>query len=120
MKHYELQPSELKIMNVIWDHHPISASEIASILMKETAWSKNTIYTLITRVVKKGFVKRTDPNFVCEPIITRKQIQQQETKSLVDRLYAGSLNMLFARIIEDENLSDAELDELRKLLDQKK
>lgn len=113
-----LQPGELKIMNLVWEKAPIRASEIASILAAETGWSKNTIYTLITRIVEKGFIRRTDPGFVCEPAVSREEIQRRENRSLLDSLYHGSAKLLFARLLDDEDISRDELSELREMLDQ--
>lgn len=117
MKRRDLQPCEMKIMNVVWDEHPIRANRIAAILMPQTGWSKNTIYTLITRIVAKGLMQRTDPGFVCEPLITREEVQRKENQSFLDLLYNGSAKLLFARMLGDEKLSREDLAELREMLD---
>ena len=70
MRGKDLQPCELKIMNIVWQEHPIPAKRIVQLLTPETGWSKNTIYTLTTRIIAKGFIRRTDPGFVCEPLVT--------------------------------------------------
>lgn len=113
-----LQSGELKVMNVVWEKAPIRASEIASILSAETGWSKNTVYTLTTRIVAKGFIRRTDPGFVCEPAVTREEIQRRENRSLLDSLYNGSAKLLFARLLHDEELPREELSELRSMLEE--
>lgn len=117
MKQKDLQPCEMKVMNVVWDEHPIRANRIAAILMPQTGWSKNTIYTLITRIIAKGLMQRTDPGFVCEPLITREEIQRKENQSFLDLLYKGSAKLLFARMLGDEQLSKEDLAELREMLD---
>lgn len=117
MGKHNLQPGEMKIMNVIWDKAPIRASEIARLLSAETGWSKNTIYTLTTRMVAKGFVRRSDPGFVCVPAVSREEIQRRETRSLLDALYHGSAKLLLARLVGDEAISAADLAELRELLE---
>ena len=117
MKGKDLQPCEMKVMNVVWDEHPIRANRIAAILMPQTGWSKNTIYTLITRIVAKGLMQRTDPGFVCEPLITREEVQRKENQSFLDMLYHGSAKLLFARMIGDETLSAEDIAELRAMLD---
>lgn len=113
-----LQPGELKIMNLVWEKAPIRASEIANILAAETGWSKNTIYTLITRIIEKGFIRRTDPGFVCAPAVSREEIQRRENRSLLNSLYHGSAKLLFARLLDDEDISRDELSELREMLEQ--
>ncbi len=117
MKQRDLQPCELKVMNVVWKEHPIRASRIAAILMPETGWSKNTVYTLVTRIVGKGLLKRTDPGFVCEPAIAREEIQRRENASFLELLYDGSAKLLFARMLGDRMFTREELAELRGMLD---
>ena len=113
-----LQPGELKIMNIVWEKAPIRASEIANILSAQTGWSKNTIYTLTTRIIEKGFIRRTDPGFICEPAVSREEIQRRENRSLLDALYNGSAKLLFARILDDEMLPKEDISELREMLEQ--
>ena len=113
-----LQPGELKIMNIVWEKAPIRASEIANLLSAQTGWSKNTIYTLTTRIIEKGFIRRTDPGFICEPAVSREEIQRRENRSLLDALYNGSAKLLFARILGDEMLPKEDISELREMLEQ--
>ena len=113
-----LQPGELKIMNIVWEKAPIRASKIANILSAQTGWSKNTIYTLTTRIIEKGFIRRTDPGFICEPAVSREEIQRRENRSLLDALYNGSAKLLFARILGDEMLPKEDISELREMLEQ--
>ena len=113
-----LQPGELKIMNIVWEKAPIRASEIANLLSAQTGWSKNTIYTLTTRIIEKGFIRRTDPGFICEPAVSREEIQRRENRSLLDALYNGSAKLLFARILDDEMLPKEDISELREMLEQ--
>ena len=113
-----LQPGELKIMNIVWEKAPIRASEIANILSAQTGWSKNTIYTLTTRIIEKGFIRRTDPGFICEPAVSREEIQRRENRSLLDALYNGSAKLLFARVLGDEMLPKEDISELREMLEQ--
>ncbi len=114
----ELQPSELKVMHVIWTSAPIKASEIAARLAPETGWSKNTIYTLLTRAVNKGFVQRTDPGFICSPLISREEVQRHENHTFLERLYNGSAKQLFARMIGDHAFSPEDLADIRAMIDQ--
>ncbi|MDR3766432.1 MAG: BlaI/MecI/CopY family transcriptional regulator [Butyricicoccus sp.] len=114
----ELQPSELKVMQVVWSNAPIRASEIVAQLVSETGWSKNTIYTLITRAVNKGFIQRTDPGFICTPLVSREEIQRHENQTLLNRLYNGSAKQLFARMMGDHTFSKEDLTDIRAMLDQ--
>ncbi len=111
--------SEAKVMEVLWERAPISAKEVSLILAKTIGWNKNTTYTVIKKLEAKGFIRREEPGFVCTPLVSRSQVQKAEAESLVQKLFGGSKRALFSALLEDEELSEGELEELRRLIDRK-
>jgi len=111
--------SELKVMEIIWENEPVSAKEISEIAKEKIGWSKNTTYTVVTKLVAKGLLKREDPGFVCNSLVTREQVRRSETRSLADRLFGGSKKALFSALLEDEELSEADIRELKDLINGK-
>jgi predicted transcriptional regulator len=113
----DINDSEYKVMNVIWNNKgSVKASDIAGILLKEIGWSKNTTYTLITRLINKNAIKRIEPNYVCVAMLERGDIQRNQTKELMNKLYDGSIPMFFKAFVRKEDLSKEEIDELKKLI----
>lgn len=119
MEIIKLFDSELRLMEIIWREWPVSAKDISLMAANETGWNKNTTYTILKKLVEKNAVRRTDPNFICEPLITREQVQLDETRKLIDKLYDGSLKTFFSSFLRKENLSEEEIDELKKIIDEK-
>ena len=113
----KLFESEAKVMEIIWARCPISAKEVSLIAAETIGWNKNTTYTVIKKLEGKGFIKREDPGFICTPLISQNQVQKVEAASLVKKVFGGSRKALFSALLEDEPLSDEEINELRKLLD---
>lgn len=113
----KLFDSEAKIMEIIWSKSPISAKEISLISAETIGWNKNTTYTVIKKLEAKGFIRREDPGFICTPLISRDQVQKAEAESLLKKVFQGSRKALFSALIENEPLSADEIDELRKLID---
>jgi len=109
--------SEIKLMEIIWEHEPISAKEVSLLADKEIGWNKNTTYTVIKKLIDKGYVKREEPGFICTSLISKDEVQKSEAKGLVDKLFAGSKKALFSALLEDEELTDDEISELRDLID---
>ena len=99
--------SEIKLMEIIWRDEPVSAKAVSLAAEKEIGWNKNTTYTVLK------------PGFVCSSLITRGEIQKSEARGLLDRFFSGSRKALFSALLEDEELSDDELAELRELIDQR-
>jgi predicted transcriptional regulator len=113
----KLFESEAKVMEIIWAKAPISAKDISLIAAERIGWNKNTTYTVIKKLEAKGFIQREDPGFICTPLISQNQMQKVEATSLVKKVFGGSRKALFSALLEDEPLSDEEIDELRKLID---
>lgn len=113
----KLFESEAKVMEIIWAKAPISAKDISLIAAERIGWNKNTTYTVIKKLKAKGFIRREDPGFICTPLISQNQMQKVEATSLVKKVFGGSRKALFSALLEDEPLSDEEIDELRKLID---
>lgn len=114
----KLFDSEAKVMDILWDNGPLSAKEISLIAERAIGWNKNTTYTVIKKLEAKGFLRREDPGFLCTPLVTRSQMQKAEAASLVQKVFGGSRKALFSALLEEEPLSQEELQALRKLIDQ--
>ena len=112
----KLFDSEAKVMEIIWQKSPISAKEISLIAAETIGWNKNTTYTIIKKLEAKGFIRRDDPGFICTALVSQGQMQKVEVASLVKKVFGGSRKALFSALLEDEPLSDEEIDTLRKLI----
>jgi predicted transcriptional regulator len=106
-------------MEIIWNRGPLSAKEISLIAADSIGWNKNTTYTVIKKLESKGFIKRTDPGFICTPLVSQEEMQKKEAVSLLNKVFGGSRKALFSALLEDEDLSDTEIKELRDLIDKR-
>lgn len=113
----KLFDSELKIMQVLWSEGTVTAKHIADVLNAKVGWNPNTSYTLIKRCIKKGAIERTEPHFMCRALISKEEVQQSETDELVNRIYDGSIDKLFAALLSRKQLSAKELTKLADLVE---
>lgn len=119
MEAITLFDSELKIMKIIWENERITAKEISIIAGESIGWNKNTTYTILKKLIKKGAISRGEPNFICKPLVTKQQVQLDETKKLVHKLYDGSSRLFLSSFIEEEQLSETDLKALKDLIEKK-
>jgi len=112
----KLFDSELKVMNVLWREGDATAKYISDVLKKEIGWNMNTTYTLIKRCIKKGAIERLEPNFLCHALIPKEQVQEQETNELIDKVFDGSADKLFASLLGKKNLSAEQIDKLKHII----
>lgn len=111
--------SELKLMSILWEKEPVSAKELSLIAAATLEWNKNTTYTVIKKLEAKGFIKRTEPNFICSSLVSRSDVQKSETRTLTERLFGGSKKALFSALLEDESLTEDELAELKRMIEKR-
>lgn len=112
----KLFDSELKVMNVLWDNGDMTAKSISDILKEKTGWNMNTTYTVIKKCISKGAVTRSEPNFMCHAEVSRQEIQQSELSDFVDRIFDGAADKLFAALIDNNKMSDDEIQRLKDMI----
>lgn len=114
----KLYDSELKVMAVLWREGDSTAKQISDILKEEIGWNVNTTYTVIKKCIKKEAIERREPNFLCHALISKAQVQAAETDELIERIYDGSADMLFASLLSRKRLSDEQIDRLKKIVEE--
>lgn len=112
----KLFDSELKVMDVLWREGDRPAKHIAEVLKAEVGWNVNTTYTLIKRCIKKGAIERSEPGFLCHALIPKAVVQEAETKELIDKIYDGCADQLFAALLSRKRLSPEEIERLRQIV----
>lgn len=112
----KLFDSELKVMGVLWREGDVTAKHISDVLKKETGWNMNTTYTLIKRCISKGAIERSEPNFMCHAIIPKEEVQEAETNELINKIYDGAANNLFAALLGRKKLTVEQLERLKQIV----
>ncbi|GLX81352.1 BlaI/MecI/CopY family transcriptional regulator [Thalassotalea eurytherma] len=114
----EISKAEFEVLNVIWQQHPLSAAEIVERLNEERQWHEKTVKTLLNRLVKKealGFEKE-QRRYLYYPLIERESYQEQESSSLVQRLFSGKLSPLVAGFAKHNQLEKEDVESLKALI----
>ena len=106
----KLFDSELKVMDVLWTNGDMPARQIAAILTESIGWNVNTTYTLIA-------IERIEPGFLCHALVSKQQVQEEETQELIDKVFDGSADKLFAALVGGKRVSAEQLQKLRTLID---
>ena len=114
----KLFDSELKVMDVLWREGDLPAKAIAKTLTEEIGWNVNTTYTLIKRCIAKEAIERSEPGFMCRALVSKEQVQQEETQELIDKVFDGSADKLFASLLGGRRVSREQLERLRSMIDE--
>jgi len=114
-----LTPLELKVMNILWTIKRGYIKDIRDNWGEETVPAYNTISTIV-RILKdkKNYIAhkafgRTHEYF---PLVSKEEYQHKFINSAVKNVFSGSLTSLVSTLVDKEEVSETELDELRSLL----
>jgi BlaI family transcriptional regulator, penicillinase repressor len=116
-----ISESEWEIMNVLWDKAPQTANDIIFSLQESTDWKPKTIRTLLDRLVQKDVVgvNKNLRVYTFYPLYTQEKYQLAETESFIKRIYGGTLKSMLVQFIQEDTLSDDDINELRFMLNKK-
>lgn len=114
----QISEAEFEIMKVVWKHAPISTNEITEKLLQTTTWSPKTIHTLIKRLVTKGALsyEKQSRVFVYTPLVKENEYIGRESNSFLERYYDGDITAMLSAYLENDRLSETEIEHLRSLL----
>ncbi|WP_449427941.1 BlaI/MecI/CopY family transcriptional regulator [Rhodanobacter umsongensis] len=114
-----ISDAESRVMEVLWQKAPQTSEDIVAALLAPTGWHEKTIKTLLNRLLGKGAVsaEKDGRRYLYSPQLRREDWQQQESRSLLDRVFGGKVAPLLAHFSQHEKLSARDIAELRKLID---
>ena len=117
----QISEAEFEVMKVVWKYAPINTNEITEKLTQTTNWSPKTIQTLIKRLVSKKALtyEKQSRVFVYTPLVKEDEYIRRESNTFLNRFYDGNIISMLASYIEDDKLSEAEIDTHRSLLSEK-
>jgi len=116
-----ISESEWEVMKVLWERSPLTANEIVEILMKKTAWHRETIRTLINRLVQKGAVafNKEGRQHHYYPHVSEAECTHAETQSFLRRVRVSAIEPMLAAFVEEHRLSAEQIARLKQILDGK-
>jgi len=113
---------ELKIMNVVWSKGKATVHEVKDELSQGRKPAYSTILTMMRKLEAKGYLKHevAERTYVYEPVISRKTVRQGLLGDLVDRLFEGSSSLLVSSLVEQDRITERELNEIKKLIENRR
>jgi BlaI family transcriptional regulator, penicillinase repressor len=116
-----ISESEWEIMTVLWEESPLTANDVISTLQERTDWKPKTVRTLLDRLVKKNVVgvNKEQRLYTFFPLYSQDECQHAEAESFVKRIYGGALKSMLVHFIQEDSLSEEDIQELRSMLDPK-
>lgn len=117
-KSLKISQAELVVMQELWkENGPVSTGDLFKEISKRMGWDRSTVRTLLKRLTEKEAVIETKLGVISYiPAITEEEYLTEQTKSFVDNLYGGSAKRLVSSLVENYDLSQKDIEELREFL----
>lgn len=114
----QISEAEYEVMKIVWKYAPVNTNEITEKLLATSSWSPKTIQTLIKRLVNKGVLayEKESRVYVYTPLVQECDYVGQESRSFLKRFYGGDITSMLASFLENDRLSEDEIDSLRSML----
>ena len=114
-----LSDGEWKLMNLLWDAAPeaLTIGALVDALKNDTGWTKATVNIMLTRLSEKGAVgvDASGRAKLFTPLVSREQAVRQEASNALSRVRGGA-GLLLSAMAERCELSDAEIEDLYRIL----
>ena len=115
MEELVLFEAEKKLMEIIWQEAPIESGKLVKIAGDNINWNKSTTYTVLRKLIAKGFVKNEDS--VVSVLIPKEKVLISESNQIVNESFSGSLPKFVAAFLgNNQTLSDEDADALMQLI----
>ena len=115
----KLSKSEEELMNMLWKRKKAFMKELVD-SYPEPKPATTTVATLLKRMTDKGFINYINIGRSREyyPLVKKKDYFSKEVNGLIKNFFNGSASQFASFFTQETDLSKAELEELKKLIDQ--
>lgn len=117
---YNITDAELEIMKELWENKQLSLNELTEELNKKEPRNKNTIKTLLYRLIEKGAVKSINKNQKENEFkanISKEKYLKKENQSFLNKLYNGNTSNMLLNFVENKEISKEELKKLIEMIE---
>ena len=118
MEDYKLGAMETKFAGLIWDNEPISSGDLVKLCEKELTWKKSTTYTMLRRLCDRRIFQNKDGTV--SSLMSKQEFAALQSERFVEDTFHGSLPQFLAAFTMRKKLSESEINELQRLIDEKK
>ncbi|MBQ9143039.1 MAG: BlaI/MecI/CopY family transcriptional regulator [Lachnospiraceae bacterium] len=116
MIEYRLGEVEMKFAEIIWGNEPLTSGELAKLCEKELNWKKSTTYTILRRVCDRGLFR--NEGSVVTSVVSKQEFLTKQSTQFVEETFDGSLPGFVAAFTAGRKLSEEEIAQLQKIIDE--
>ena len=115
MKDMKLGTIETRFAEIIWANAPLTTNQLIRLCAEELEWKRTTTYTVLKKLCDKGIFKTE--NSLVTAVISKEEFEGMQSEQFVEETFKGSLPAFLTAFNSRKKLSDADIDEIQKLID---
>jgi len=120
MSLHKLSPANLEIMKVVWDKGEVTINDVVEAInaRRKTKIRRTTIQVQMNRLEDYGWLKHTEVGrtYVYSAVVEKQKTRMDILEDIKNRVFGGSRAELVKCLIEDDDVTQEEIKELRVLL----
>ncbi len=113
---YKLGAVESRFADIVWAHAPLTTAELVKLCAAELNWKRTTTYTVLKKLGEHGLFRLE--NGTVTALISREDYYAAQSESFVDETFQGSLPAFIAAFTKKKSLSQKEIAEIRRMIDE--
>lgn len=118
MEDYKLGVMETRFAELMWHNEPISSGELVKLCEKELRWKKSTTYTMLRRLCDRGIFQNKDG--IVTSLMSKQEFAALQSEKFIEETFDGSLPQFLAAFTRRKKLSESEINELQRLIEEKR
>ena len=111
----KIPEGEYRFCLIMWEREPVSSLELVKLCREKLGWKRTTTYTVIKRLGERGVLKLEDGTVTS--LISKEEVEKAEIQTFVESKFGGSLPAFVAAFTRHQELSEADLDEVQRMID---
>lgn len=115
MEDMRLGVVEARFADIIWQNEPLTSGELVKLCFDELNWKKSTTYTVLKKLCERGIFKNEGSTVTS--LISRSDFYAMQSEKFVEDTFEGSLPQFIAAFTQRKSLSEAEINEIRRMID---
>lgn len=111
----KIPESEYRFCLILWEHEPITATEMVKLCEEQLGWKRTTTYTVIKRLGARSVLKLE--NGIVTSLVSKEEAEASEIEDLVEKKFGGSMPAFVAAFTKHQTISESDLDEMQRMID---
>jgi BlaI family transcriptional regulator, penicillinase repressor len=115
----ELTDLQLAILQEVWKRGSATVTDVHDSLVDETGLAKKTVGTIMSRLERQGLLEHEveGREYVFTPTVSREEVGQAKMRSVLDRLFGGSLPALVSHALDVKDVRPGDVKKVRALIE---